>query len=99
MSSGCVGCVATDATALSVGGAFRAASSWLAKLPAEGALSSGGGRPHRLDRPDAVEELDAVFDEKGGVCWGDLDHQGCGKLGDAVPRKEGAGAADGDASG
>ena len=56
MSSGCVRGVATDATALSVRGAFRAASSWVAKSPAEGALSSGGGRPHRPDRADAVEK-------------------------------------------
>ena len=30
---------------------------------------------------------------------GDLDNQRCGELGDAVPRKEDAGIADGDASG
>ena len=56
VSSGCVCCVAAGATALSVGGAFRAARGWVAKLPAEGALSSGGGRPHRPDWVDAVEE-------------------------------------------
>ena len=31
-----------------------AASIWVAESPAEGALSSGGGRPHRPDWADAV---------------------------------------------
>ena len=56
VSSGCVRLIAAGATALSAGGAFWAASSWVAEFPAEGALSSGGGRPHRPDRADAVEE-------------------------------------------
>ena len=43
VSSGCVRLIAADATALSIGGTFWAASSWVAELPAEGALSSGGG--------------------------------------------------------
>ena len=53
MSSGCVRLIAADATALSVGMALWAASSWVAELPAEGALSS---RPHRLGWAGAVEE-------------------------------------------
>ena len=56
MSSGRVRLITTDATALSSGKAFWAASSWVAELPAEGALSSGGGRPHLPDRANAVEE-------------------------------------------
>ena len=56
MSSGCVRLITTDATALSVEKAFWAASSWVAELPAEGALSSGGSRPHRPVRANAVEE-------------------------------------------
>ena len=43
MSIGWVHGVATYATAPSVGGAFRAANSWVAKLLAEVALSGGGG--------------------------------------------------------
>ena len=81
MSSGCVRLIAADETALSVGMALWAASSWVAELPAEGALSS---RPHRLGRADAVEEQAAILNERGGACWGDLDHQRRGELGDTV---------------
>ena len=67
-------------------------------MPAEGALSSGGGRPYHPDQADAVEAQDAILNEREGVCWGHLDHQGSGELGDTVPGSEGAGTADGDVS-
>ena len=89
VSSGCVRLIAADATVLSIEGAFLAASSRAAELPAEGAPSSGGGRPYRPGRADTVEEQDAVLNEREGVCWGHLDHQGRGELGDTVPGSEG----------
>ena len=98
LSMGCVRLIATDATAMSIEGAFWAASSRAAELLVEGAPSSGGGRPSRTDWADVVEEQDAVLNEIEGVCWGHLDHQGRGELGDTVPGSEGAGTADGDVS-
>ena len=98
VSSGCVRLIAADATAVRIEGAFWVASSRAAELPAEGAPSSGGGRPSRPDWADAVEEQDAVLNEREGICWGHLDHQGRGELGDTVPESEGAGTADGDVS-
>lgn len=53
-----------------------AASSWVAELPAERALGSGGGRPYHPDQEDAIEEYDALLDVEGrGAYREDLNHQ------------------------
>ena len=56
VGTGGVRLIAADAAALWVGGAFWAAGSWVAKLPAEGALGGGGGRPHGPDWANSIEQ-------------------------------------------